>query len=199
MESTLPSSSPRVVTELALGAWFATTTVGLAYLLGAHVAALPTPDATDPALQAAIAARHAPDRPLVLHVLAEECACSGRVLAQLETRTPRDDVDERVILVDAAAGHAAVIARYGFVVEEIAGDELAARFGVPAVPTLVATRADGSVAYVGGYTERKQGARIETDDILDEVLAGGAPAALPVLGCAVSSSLAQAADPWGLR
>jgi hypothetical protein len=54
---------------------------------------------------------------------------------------------------------------------------------------------DGRAVYMGGY-----GAASDQDEeILRQVRAGGEPAALPILGCALSAHLRRQSDPFGLK
>lgn len=193
--------SRSVVVGAALGAWFAVTTVGASYLLGGHIAGLPLPSADDPRLGAAVRTRLA-GRPLALHVLAVDCACSRRVLARLEARAPRADLDERLIVIGADAGARRIsrqVERLGYSVERLGPDEVAGAIGVEVGPVLVVADASGEILYLGGYTERKQDARVETDALIDQALSGGNVEPLPVFGCAVTEEMRAGVDPWSLR
>ena len=193
--------SRSVAVGAVLGAWFAVTTVGASYLLGAHVAGLPLPSPHDQRVRAAVRARLV-GRPLALHVLAVDCECSRRVLARLEVRAPRAEVDERLVLIgrDAGARRASrQVERLGYSVERLGPEDIAAALGVEVAPVLVVADASGEIVYLGGYTERKQGARIETDTLIDHALSGRSVAPLPVFGCAVTEDMLAGVDPWSLR
>lgn len=184
----------------AIAVWFVSSAFGAAYLLGAHVSGLPVPDPDDPRLAAFVGARRHAGRPLALHVLSAACECSRRIVARLEVRAPRRDVDEVLLFVgDAPASLVSVAGAEGFVVETTTPDALAVAAGVEVAPLMVVARADGRVAYVGGYTERRRGAVAQTEALLDAVLRGERPTALPVLGCATTARLAERVDPWGIR
>lgn len=193
--------SRSLVVGAVLGAWFAVTTVGASYLLGAHVAGLPLPSRDDARLRAAVRARLA-GRPLALHVLGSDCECSRRVLARLEARPPRPDVDERLLLIggDAETRSASrQLERLGYSIERLEPDEVAAGIGVEVAPVLIVAGASAEILYLGGYSERRQDARIETDTLIDTALSGGSAEALPVFGCAVTEGMRAGVDPWSLR
>jgi hypothetical protein len=205
VDLTAPSAPPAATTRwphAALASWFVATAVLAGYLLGAHVAGLPLPGCSDRRLLDGLASRHRAGRPLAVHVLYADCECSNRVLARLEARTPREDVDERIVLVEpheSRARLARLAEREGFTVERVPPEALPELLGLSVAPVLVATDSNGDLAYLGGYTPRKQSEVVETDRVLDQVVAGERPEALPVLGCAVTEELREATDPWRLR
>ena len=57
---------------------------------------------------------------------------------------------------------------------------------------------DGTVRYVGGYTDRKQGLDAKDLAIVADTRAGQDVAPLPIFGCAVSARLRAALNPLGM-
>lgn len=205
----LPASEPSplgallaVVSRVAFALWIPAVLIPCAYLLASHLLTLPHPTVQDPVLVAAVAAARGPagvGRLVVLHVLFAECNCSRRVLRHLLQREPRADAVERIVLVghdDAAAtdGRAR-----GYSVVEVTAERLAADYHVESAPMMVVADAAGVIRYLGGYTDRKQGATVRDDDVLGRLAAGEQVAPLPLFGCAVSRQMRGRVDPLGIR
>jgi len=177
-----------------------------ASLLAPHLLALPTPAATNPALEAAIATSRSPserDRWYALHVLYESCGCSQRILDHLLASPRPVELAERIVLVaDDGVGAPALRARLdasAFAVDVVLPDDLEPRYVVGVAPVLVVAAPDGSIGYVGGYTRVKQGPDLRDHAIIAALRAGSTVAALPTFGCAVSRGLADDLDPLGIR
>jgi hypothetical protein len=180
--------------------WLPAIVVPGALLMAAHVLTLPAPAAGDVG-RALGSSRSESERGrlLAVHVLYGACPCSRRVVDHLVARGARRDVAERVLLVDGAPAIGAQLAGAGFLVEWLSADELHRRYHIESVPLLVVAGRDDTVLYMGGYTSAKQGPDIRDVAIIDEALAGGAAASLPLFGCAVSRELQRKIDPLGLK
>jgi hypothetical protein len=208
LRMTLPPPRRRLRDRLAAVAfalWVPAIVIPGVYLMAGHVLALPTPDRGDARLLAVLAADSPADQGhwRALHFLDESCGCSQRILASLLARRPLSGLQERIVFVSrtlegtASARAAARAAGFGF--EEVASEELEPRFGVEAVPMLVAVAPGNEARYTGGYTDRKQGPAIQDRSVLLRVMNGERLAALPVFGCAVSKRLAAELDPLRLK
>jgi hypothetical protein len=180
--------------------------VGVFVLAGslalAHDYALPKPLRDEQGVRAAVAQSRRADeqgRWLALHVLYSRCRCSERTLAHLFARGPRTDVSERIVLVGAHASFEQQARAAGFVVEVIAPEQLQTRYQVEAAPLFIVADPEGSLRYVGGYTERKQSLAQRDVVILDALRQGGFARELPLFGCAVSRRLQALFDPFGLK
>lgn len=183
--------------KATMGVWFAAMLGIGVTLLARHEVAFPRPkpDAALTAAMASLRAKGEDGRFMAVHVLSSECRCSQRIGEHLAgTRRP-DGVVEHVILV----GHGPMetkLARFGVTVIE--PSELTPRYRVGAAPTLLVTGPDGSVRYVGGYTERKQGPAPRDREIIDDIRAGRDVESLPTFGCAVDEKLQAAVNPLRL-
>lgn len=204
----VPSSEPRswrrqarAAGYVALAGWAALVIVLVGSLEAAHAYTLPRPRTEDQALAAAVARARLPNERGVygLHVLYTACRCSTRILAQLEQRSPIEGGHETVLLVGQERGHAHKLTARGFRVSVLTPGELGARFGLQAAPLLIVADADQRLRYVGGYTDRKQGAVLRDREILSAAQAERQLRELPVFGCAVSRALQQLVDPFGLQ
>ena len=171
-----------------------------------HLVALPAPAATDAALHQMIATQRRADqrgRWLVLHVIAESCGCSRRVLDHLLADPRPGDVAERVVFITeqpatAATTLAAIRAR-GFDLDVVTPDELGARYHIEAAPLLVVVDPGDRVRYVGGYTPRKQAADVRDLAMIAAVRRGEIVTPLPAFGCAIGRALRSKLDPLGIR
>jgi hypothetical protein len=200
----------RIVARAVLSLWFPAVLVVCAYLLGGHVLTLPSPTSDNPRLANAVAALREPEasnRWIVLHVLYQDCRCSGRVLDHLLSRGAEAGARERIVFVrtrgSAGEGDEGAIttriAAAGFDLDVTSADQLASRYGIPAAPLLVVSDPAGKVRYVGGYTDRKQSPVIRDQEIMGRLRNGERVETLPVFGCAVSAELDRSVDPFGLR
>ena len=171
--------------------------------MGRHLLTLPVPSHTDAALGQAIAEVRSPSEQgkwFAMHVMYAECGCSQRVLGHLLSRTPVENVVERIVFVgknDEELEHKARALGYGF--DSVTPDELAARYHVESAPLLVVADPKGKVKYVGGYTDRKQSPAIRDAEILARLVRGTNVTPLPAFGCAVSEKLQAAVNPLGIR
>lgn len=188
----------RIVTRTALAGWVIATTLICSSLLARHLLPLPAPRASHLA-SGLDALRVARDRPVVFHVLFAGCRCSHRVLESLVTVPRPAHIEEHAILVDDADGAMRGAFRdRPFVVHDVTSADLAPHFGIESAPLLVVSAADGSLRYIGGYTDRKQAWVVRDRAIVDAALAGGTVAPLPVYGCPVSEKLRAERNPLSL-
>jgi hypothetical protein len=181
---------------LALGAWLVVMGAAAASLLARHLIPLPPPE--DTAALSRLRAADDAGRWMVVHVLYSECPCSRRLIEHLMASERPLDVAEDVVLVGKRADFASALRTRGFRVVEVTPEELAARFGIEAVPLLVVLGPDDTTRYSGGYTERKQGPAPRDLDIIARARAGYGDEGLPLFGCAVGRALRQTINPLGL-
>jgi hypothetical protein len=198
-----------IIGKVFLGVWSVGILVVGASLMAGHLVSLPAPRATDSRLRAGLAAGPGvvKGRWSAHHVLYQSCGCSQRVLAHLRQRRARPDLEETVVyVVDpgspdpvqlAAVRAEAQAAGFGF--ESSTPAELERRYAVESAPFLLVGDGSGEVRYAGGYTARSNSPQIEDTGIIDGLKAGRPMGALPVFGCAVSSRVQQAIDPFGLK
>ncbi len=135
---------------------------------------------------------------MAVHVLYTECQCSQRIVEHLLTTDRPRDVVERVLLVGLDPALERRLGARGFQVVHSTTTELATRYHVAAVPLFVVVAPAGGVRYAGGYTTRKQGLDVRDLEILGDTGADRRPAALPLLGCAVSDRLRASLNPLGI-
>lgn len=200
-ESESAGTRRRLAARWALGLWGLLAFVVTGSLASAHEYTLPHPERSDPRLQAALAAQRTvgDTRFAVTHVMYAACDCSQRIIAHLERRGARRDVAEHVVLVGRDPELTARIARAGFKLDNVEPEVLEASYGIVAAPLLIISDARGQIAYMGGYTQQKQGLDIRDSALIDELLAGKHTTELPLLGCAVSRALQRLLDPFGLK
>jgi hypothetical protein len=182
----------RRVSAYAFWLWAVVCLFLVASLMVTHTYALPAPAPQDLKVDA-----HG--RWLVLHVLYSRCRCSQRILEHLFARKALPDAAERLVLVGADEGLERRARAAGFTVEVLTPEQLPQRYVLSAVPALAVISPESRVAYLGGYTERKQGPEIEDLKIYERVRAGTRMDALPLFGCAVSEALRDRLDPLSVR
>jgi len=191
----LRPARPAAILLLAL--WAPGSIVLVGAMMMSHVLALPTPATR--AVEAALVRLGEPRGGWnAFHVLYADCPCSRRVAESLVARGARDDFRERVLLVGHDSTLSAALSAKGFHVSSVTSEELKERFGIEAAPAFFAVTPDGSVPYLGGYSDYKQGPAQDTR-ILSLVRRGLQPEPLPLFGCAVSRELQAKADPLGLK
>jgi hypothetical protein len=178
--------------------WAASLTVVGACLMVSHW--VPLPNSTANQLTHENALLRADDgRWTVFHFLYTECPCSRRVLEHLLARSPRQDVDEQIVLIGHDPDLAARAQANGFKVDHVAAIDLKSKYGVEAAPLLVVVDPTSQICYSGGYTNRKRGFEVQDTTIVSKLLAGKAVETLPVYGCAVSKSLQTIVDPLRIK
>lgn len=197
----------RRIARYGLVGWLAGMLALGAILTARHVVALPVTDVHDARLAGGVARLWAhpaaPGTWRAVHVLSQDCRCSQRTLAYLVAGPRPANLEERVLLIEGENGPApemAELAAAGLPARMMTPAQLTAELGLEAAPVLVLVSPAGEVAYVGGYTRRKQSGRYEDREILAALReAPGQPAAgLPVFGCATSERLARMLDPLGV-
>lgn len=178
-----------------------------ATLAARHLIALPVADVHDARLAVGVARLWdhpaAPGTWRAVHVLSRACRCSQRTLAYLVAGPRPAHLEERVLLIDPdrePAPELAELVAAGMPARVMSPDELTAQLGLEAAPVLVLIAPAGEVAYVGGYTRRKQSGLYEDREILAALQAqpGRTTAGLPVFGCPTSERLARLLDPLGV-
>jgi len=183
-----------------LAVWALVCTLGGATLMAGHWVILPEPATDDARLRAGLASL-APDgeRWMALHVLYEGCSCSGRVVDHLRALGPLDGVRDHVLLIGDGSIFGRELERDGVPVTYLSPEDLEARFGIVAAPLFVAADPRGEPAFVGGYTERKQGLEIRDREILAALMRGDTTEDVPLYGCGVSEELQRTLDPMGIK
>jgi hypothetical protein len=183
-----------------LAIWLFVMTVVCATLLGRHLIALPRP-AADVALERAMESLRGTSGTgqwMTVHVLYAECLCSQRIADHVLASRRPEGVTERVLLIGHDAPLEARLASAKFPTTVVSEDEAATRFHVVAAPSFLVLAPDGTVRYVGGYTDRKQGLDAKDLAVVADTRAGREVSPLPIFGCAVSARLRAALNPLGI-
>ena len=154
-----------------------------------------------------------PGRPRILHILSGSCGCSQKIMLRLARRDALPGIDEQVLVVDTFGDtvsrdnstHAEylpgtlallhTLQTRGFSVLHIDADHLPPGAGIPGVPLLVATSAQGDLTYLGGYGPGgDQDMRLFLTGLTTVRVKGE-----PVFGCAVGARLQKKTDPFHLK
>jgi hypothetical protein len=173
---------------IALTAWFVSM-LGLgAGLLARHMLPLRAPQDTK-RLGASLDGLRSSDergRWLAVHVLYADCRCSLRIADHLALTVRPPEWAEVVLWVGEPGPSPDLGSRFD--VRRVSSADLA-RYGIEAAPLLVAIDPAGTVHYVGGYTDRKQGPVIDDRRLMAAARDSDFVPSLPVYGCAVSDRL----------
>ncbi len=197
-----PFSDRPAWVRIGLGIWAPMLLVVCAFLLSSHLLTLPSPEVEDPALQAAVQkVRRQQDTGswMAVHVLYTDCKCSRGIADYLVTQDRPEDVVEKMLLVGEDPALVQRAKDAGFEVLQTTPEALSTEWHMEAAPLLILVDPANQLQYLGGYTDRKQGADIQDQAILASLQQTKAVPALPLFGCAVSQSLQRAVDPLGLR
>lgn len=197
----------RFVSRGTLVLWGMLSAIVCSYLLGAHLLTLPSPTRDDAKLAAKFAETRSPEENgkwRVAHVLYAKCGCSRKVLEHLMSRGAIATLSERIDFVaDHESPETLALAKRaadaGFRFELVPSGRLEARYDTEAVPLMVVADGTNKLRYVGGYTDRKQGAVLHDLEIIERLERGDSVRPLPVFGCPVSESLRRDVDPLRLR
>jgi hypothetical protein len=171
-------------------------------LMVGHWYTLPMPNPQDAQVTAALNQLRGPDERhswLLVHFLYAECRCSQRIFEHLLTRGRDPAFAEKMVLIGEHSTSVPRATAAGFAVDVVSVPELAARFHVQSAPLFAVISDTGTLSYLGGYTERKQGALILDQSIASDLRKSKHVASLPLFGCAVSRSLQRALDPLGIK
>ncbi|HEX4445697.1 MAG TPA: hypothetical protein VH044_03145 [Polyangiaceae bacterium] len=190
----------RVAGKIGLGVWFVAMLALGVTLLARHLVALPAPP-NDAQLANAMGSLRTPaeaGRWMAIHVLDAQCGCSRRIADHVMATVRPSDLAEHVLLVGHDAPLEARLARKGMPITEVTEAELVGRYHAQAVPMLLVVAPDGTLPYVGGYTDRKQGPAPRDLEIIEAARAGRDLPALPILGCAVGERLKDSLNPLGV-
>ena len=141
----------------------------------------------------------APGQRLLVHVIATDCSCAQRLTRHLLQRPRLAGTVEVLLLVGPDAAWQPLAEAAGVAIHRVDAATLQQRYGLDAAPVLVALAPGGRIDYLGGYFDHPA-ALHPLDESIHARWAGGAgaPAALPVYGCAVSDSLRRSIDPLGV-
>lgn len=197
----MPSlGQPWLLAGLAL--WAALALVAMGSLGARHTAAMPARNTqvAPPDVRSAFARLQA-DRGqrLLVHVIATDCSCAQRLTRHLLQRPRLAGTVELLLLVGPDAAWQPLAEAAGVAIHRVDAATLQQRYGLDAAPVLVALAPGGRIDYLGGYFDHPA-ALHPLDESIHARWAGGAgaPAALPVYGCAVSDSLRRSIDPLGV-
>ena len=171
-------------------------------LMVGHWYSLPKPAHEDRALEQAVHALRAPGdsgRWTVVHALYSKCRCSQRILTHLFDRRPLAGTTEVIVLVGSHAEYEREARQSGFRLDVISPEEFSKKYHFEAAPLFAVSDPNGSLRYVGGYTDRKQSLAVRDVEIIRALQAHGSPRELPLFGCAVSRSLQALIDPLGIK
>lgn len=138
------------------------------------------------------------DQIYVTHILSAKCKCSKRVGRYLEETMRPANVRESIVVVDGTLPNEAELVKKGFQVIHLSVAELKNQFNLEAAPVLLVSNSEGHTKYSGGYKGLDE---IDHRDleVINQVKAGRATIAFPVLGCALSPALKTAMDPFNLK
>jgi hypothetical protein len=112
-------------------------------------------------------------------------------------RNPLPGAAEELFISDTedASAPVAELTSRGYSVRFVNAKELADRYGVRGVPLFIAVSPEGRIVYAGGA-----GFRGDQDAVIwDQLRRSENPSRLPVLGCAMGSTLRGLADPFGWK
>ncbi|MEO0600023.1 MAG: hypothetical protein AAF211_01225, partial [Myxococcota bacterium] len=136
--------------------------------------------------------------PGITHVIASDCSCTRGLVRHLTDRGPSLGRRESVLFVGASLPGLDGLEARGFDLHALAPEELRTHFAIDGAPVLVVRDPD-RIVYAGGYFDLPAAIHARDQRIVAAVDAGRPPASLPLYGCAVSTELARARDPLGLR
>jgi hypothetical protein len=197
--------APRRLVKWATGlvviAWIPCTLVLTSLLMVGHLLTLPRPAMgakLERALEKDASAEAGRHGWFALHVMAEQCNCSRRVLEHLIERGGDPSLSEKVVLIGSDEELRRRLTARGFGFETLTAEQLHDRYGVDGAPLLLVIDPQGRVAYSGGYSTRA-GGEPRDSEILAALQGGGRPEALPLFGCAVSRELQRKLDPLGMK
>jgi len=182
--------------------WAPTLLVIVAMLMVGHWYSLPKPAHEDRALEQAmraVRARAPRSDWTVVHALYSKCRCSQRILSHLFSRRPLPGTTEVIVLVGSHAEYERRVRESGFELDVVSPEELSRKYHFQAAPLFAVSDPNGSLRYVGGYTDRKQGLAVRDVEIVRALQAHASPRELPLFGCAVSRSLQALTDPLGIK
>lgn len=192
----------RVLTAALFIVWLAGAVIYSGTTMVTHLVTLPQPQVDDARLLQSLVTMREDDergRWMAVHLFYAECRCSRRILDHIVETERRPDFVEKIVLVGDMPEIVAKARARGIAVEVIDAKTLERRFHVDAVPLMAVVTPDDRIAYLGGYTERKQGPDIQDLAIMDRLVAGAAaPGALPLFGCVTSQELREILDPFSL-
>ena len=175
--------------------------VGSVLMVG-HWYTLPLPPMSDGSTARAVASLREDARRgawMAVHVLYARCRCSQRVLDHLFHSERPTAVDEHVLFIGADVDHSRRARARGFTVHVLEPKELKELYRIESAPLLLILDPSNELRYVGGYTDRKQGAAIHDLEILNQLIADGVVEPRPLFGCGVSRELQKLLDPIGIK
>jgi hypothetical protein len=137
-----------------------------------------------------------------IHILSGSCACSQRVMRHILARSPFDEMEEEILMIDGqeyyrpeSSGLLESLDRKGFPVTHVSAKDISPDIGLRGVPLLIFAAPNGKIVYMGGYGT----AGDQDSAILRQVRSGRATRPLAVLGCAIGSRTRRDADPFRLK
>ncbi|HWI18110.1 MAG TPA: hypothetical protein VNT81_10210 [Vicinamibacterales bacterium] len=170
----MPDLSRRA--RIVFAAWVVCAVIPVAHLMARHVA--PFARGGQASFKPAPAWR-------VRHVLVAGCDCSAVVASALLARSPRRDLDERIVVVGTGAAFEHPLQQGGWAVDRLSATDVRDRYGVPGGPWLLVADPSGTERYSGGYATARPVRTSDVEDrrLIDAAIAGSAMAARPSFGC----------------
>jgi len=111
----------------------------------------------------------------------------------------QQQTEEEILIVDDGVGYLrdseALLPTLKLPIHHVTAEEMQTSTGLVGVPMLLITRADGTIAYAGGYGEGSH----QDVRILKELQEGRGVSKKTVVGCAVGRRLKRRMDPFHLK
>ncbi|MBD5778922.1 hypothetical protein IEN85_05415 [Pelagicoccus sp. NFK12] len=175
--------------------WTGAISVPLGLFSAAHRAVLPV------AKESLQVSSSGEEQWTIVHVLAEDCACSRSVIDYLVDRGPSEAFAEEVTLVGGGSEAAERLRRQGYLVATVEGEQLCADFGSEGVPFFQVVKGGSEPSYSGAYFDGAFRGDAGFQDLrtASRLAAGGFVLSRPVYGCPTSERLKSVLDPFGWK
>lgn len=175
--------------------WAVSISVPLGLFSASHMAALPVAE------EVAVDSGEVAGEWRIVHVLAEECACSRSVIEYLLDRGSAGEMQEDVVLLDGSRELVSRLRSGGFRVTTVEAEDFCESLGSEGVPFFQVVEGGESPRYSGAYFDSAFRATsgfldLKTYSLIKD---GGFVLSRPVFGCATSERLKSLLDPLGLK